>query len=180
MITTNNEEWVDSLKMYALHGMDRDAWKRYSDQGFKHYSVEFPGFKYNMTDIQASIGLHQLKRVESHLQTRTEQWNFYEEAFGELTFTTPIVPNLEDIHARHLYTILIDEKRDGMSRDQFQSALHDLNIGTGYITPQFICTHTTQKRWGYRRGDFPEAEYISDRTLSLPLGDLDFSELEML
>ena len=170
MITTNNEEWVDSLKMYALHGMDRDAWKRYSDQGFKHYSVEFPGFKYNMTDIQASIGLHQIKRVESHLKARIEQWKVYDEAFAELTFTKPCIPKFEDTHARHLYTILIDEKRDGMSRDQFQSTLHSLNIGTGiHYTAVHLHPYYARK-WGYRRGDFPEAEYISDRTLSLPLG----------
>ena len=170
MITTNNEEWVDSLKMYALHGMDRDAWKRYSDQGFKHYSVEFPGFKYNMTDIQASIGLHQIKRVESHLKARIEQWKVYDEAFAELTFTKPCIPKFEDTHARHLYTILIDEKRDGMSRDQFQSTLHSLNIGTGIHYTAVHLHPYYAKKWGYRRGDFPEAEYISDRTLSLPLG----------
>lgn len=170
MITTNNPDWVDQLKMYALHGMDRDAWKRYSDEGFKHYKVDFPGFKYNMTDIQASLGLHQLKRVEEHWQWRIDQWQRYDEGLKNLPVITPTPPKADEIHARHLYTLLVDEYMTGLGRDGVQFKLHEQNIGTGI---HYIAVHLHPyyaSRWGYRRGDFPEAEFISDRTLSLPLG----------
>jgi dTDP-4-amino-4,6-dideoxygalactose transaminase len=170
MITTNNAEWVDRLKMYALHGMDRDAWKRYSDEEFKHYQVRFPGFKYNMTDIQASLGLHQLKKAEQNLSRRVEQWEQYDASLDGLPIELPKRPVEGEIHARHLYTVLVDKANAGFERDVIQHKLHKLNIGTGI---HYIAVHLQPyyaEKWGYVRGDFPEAEYISDRTLSLPLG----------
>jgi len=170
MITTNRSDWVDRLKTIALHGMNRDAWKRYSDTGFKHYQVETAGFKYNMTDIQASLGIHQLRRVEENLRRREKIWARYDEAFSEWPIETPAPPGAGEVHARHLYTILVDEKRSGMGRDGFQQALHERNIGTGI---HYVAVHLHPyyaRTYGYRRGDFPQAEYISDRTLSLPLG----------
>lgn len=170
MITTNRADWADRLKMYALHGMNRDAWKRYSDDGFKHYQVEYPGFKYNMTDIQASLGLHQLRKVEVNLRRRVELWTQYDEALADLPLRTPSRPAEGEVHALHLYTVLVDEEWGGIDRDALQQKLHQLNIGTGI---HYVAVHLQpyyQQTWGYRRGDFPEAEYISDRTLSLPLG----------
>ena len=170
MITTNRSDWVDRLKTSALHGMNRDAWKRYSDEGFKHYQVESPGFKYNMTDIQASLGIHQLRKVEANLQRRVEIWERYDEAFAATPLGTPRRPKPEEVHARHLYTIMVDEDTTGLNRDAFQLRLHELNIGTGI---HYVAVHLQPyyaRTWGFRRGDFPEAEYVSDRTLSLPLG----------
>ena len=170
MITTNRSDWVDRLKTSALHGMNRDAWKRYSDEGFKHYQVESPGFKYNMTDIQASLGIHQLRKVEANLQRRVEIWERYDEAFAATPLGTPRRPKPEEVHARHLYTIMVDEDTTGLNRDAFQLRLHELNIGTGI---HYVAVHLQPyyaRTWGFRRGDFPQAEYVSDRTLSLPLG----------
>ena len=170
MITTNKSDWVDQLKTTALHGMNRDAWKRYSDDGFKHYQVEYPGFKYNMTDIQASLGLHQLRRVGDNLRRRDELWSLYNTLLRDLPLVCPNSDALGEVHARHLYTVLVDAEQAGMGRDQLQRALHDLKIGTGI---HYVAVHLHpyyQQRWGYARGDFPRAEYISDRTLSLPLG----------
>jgi len=170
MITTDRSEWVDRLKTSALHGMNRDAWQRYSDAGFKHYQVESPGFKYNMTDIQASLGLHQLKRVDANLRRREEIWRRYDEAFAEWSLQTPLAPASGEVHARHLYTVLVDEAAAGLHRDAFQQRLHELNIGTGI---HYIAVHLQPyyaQTWGYQRGDFPQAEFVSDRTLSLPLG----------
>src|SRR5262249_12402395 len=99
MVTTNHEEWADKIKMYALHGMSKDAWKRYSDEGFKHYQVVFPGFKYNMMDIQASIGIHQLERVEKYLKRREEIWARYDHAFAGLPVITPAPPAVGTTHA---------------------------------------------------------------------------------
>ena len=170
MITTNRKDWADQLKTYALHGLSRDAWKRYSDEGYRHYEVQVPGFKYNMTDIQASLGIHQLKRVDQNLLRRMEIWNRYDEAFSQLSVVTPTPPDLGTVHARHLYTLLVDKDITGISRDDFQQRLHKTNIGTGI---HYVSVHLQpyyRKCWKYCRGDFPGAEYISDRTISLPLG----------
>ncbi|MCC7262528.1 MAG: DegT/DnrJ/EryC1/StrS family aminotransferase [Candidatus Latescibacteria bacterium] len=170
MITTNRRDWAERLKVYALHGMSHDAWKRYSDEGYKHYAVELAGFKYNMTDIQASLGIHQLKRVDANLRRREQLWARYDEAFADLPLVTPAPPAAGTLHARHLYTVLVDAETVGLTRDQFVTRLHRLKIGTGI---HYVAVHLQpyyQQTWGYQRGDFPEAEFISDRTLSLPLG----------
>ena len=170
MITTNRKDWADRLKIYALHGMSRDAWKRYSDSGFKHYEVLVPGFKYNMTDIQASIGIHQLNRVEKCLSRRTEIWNRYDDAFRELPVITPAETPTNLVHARHLYTILIDSDFVGCDRDTFQERMQKQNIGTGIHYTSLHLQPYYKDTYNYKVGDFPNTEYISKRTLSLPLG----------
>ncbi len=170
MITTNRRDWAERLKVYALHGMSHDAWKRYSDEGYKHYAVELAGFKYNMTDIQASLGIHQLRRADRNLCRRAQLWARYDEAFADLPLVTPAPPAPGTLHARHLYTVLVDAAAVGLTRDQFVTRLHRLKIGTGI---HYVAVHLQpyyQQTWSYQRGDFPEAEFISDRTLSLPLG----------
>ena len=169
MVTTNREDWADKIKMYGLHGMSKDAWKRYADEGFKHYQVIFPGFKYNMTDMQASLGIHQLSRVESYYRRREEIWKRYDQAFQGLPFSTPLPPEDGTLHANHLYTILLNLDRIKISRDTFQQALYEENIGTGI---HYISLHLHEfyrKTYGYQFDDFPNAKYISERTLSLPL-----------
>ncbi len=169
MVTTNREEWADKMKMYALHGMTKDAWMRYSDEGFKHYQVIYPGFKYNMMDIQASLGIHQMKRIDEYLERREEIWDIYGEAFAELPVITPRPAEPNTVHARHLYTLLIDVDRIKMTRDEVQQNLYDMNIGTGI---HFISLHLHEyykKTFDFRPDDFPNAKFISDRTISLPL-----------
>ena len=170
MITTNRSEWIDKLKTNALHGMNRDAWKRYSDDGFKHYEVEFPGYKYNMTDIQASLGIHQLSKVDNNLVFRKDLWDYYNGLLEDMPLILPSDSEPGEIHGLHLYTILVDKEKFGQSRDDLQRELYEHKIGTGI---HYVAAHLHpyyQTRWGYKRGDFPCAEYISDRTLSLPLG----------
>ena len=169
MVTTNHEKWAENIKMYGLHGMSKDAWKRYSDEGFKHYQVVFPGFKYNMMDIQASLGIHQLKRVAANHKRREEVWKAYDKAFGDLPVWTPVPAEPESTHARHLYTILIDIDKIKKSRDEVQQRLFEMNIGTGIHFTALHLHEYYRKTFGFRRGDFPNAEFISDRTLSLPL-----------
>lgn len=169
MVTTNKDIWADRVKMYGLHGMNKDAWKRYSDEGFKHYQVVFPGFKYNMMDIQASIGIHQMERVDKYLKRREEIWQMYDEAFADLPFFTPALPEPDTVHARHLYTILVDIEKAGKSRDEVQQELYEMNIGTGI---HFISLHLHdyyRKTYGFKPDDFPDARFISERTISLPL-----------
>ncbi|MBI4395832.1 MAG: DegT/DnrJ/EryC1/StrS family aminotransferase [Elusimicrobia bacterium] len=179
MVTTNRDVWAERIKMYGLHGMSKDAWKRYSDEGYRHYQVLFPGFKYNMMDLQAAIGLHQMKRIGRYLARREEIWARYDEAFADLPVVRPAGPDPETVHARHLYTLLVDAERTGFSRDDFQQQLYERRIGTGI---HFISLHQHdyyRKTYGYRPSDFPQARSISDRTLSLPMsakltdGDVD-------
>lgn len=169
MVATNHRELADKIKIYALHGMTKDAWKRYSDEGYKHYQVVFPGFKYNMMDLQAAIGLHQLPRVERWLKRRNEIWRRYNEAFAYLPVGLPPLDEPDTVHARHLYTLLIDRDRCGLSRGQFMQRLYERGIGTGV---HFIGVHLHpyyQKRFAYQPHNFPNATWISERTVSIPL-----------
>lgn len=169
MAITNNEEYADKIKVLALHGMSKDAWRRFSDEGYKHYQVVYAGFKYNMMDIQAAMGIHQLPRVESYWKRRKEIWNIYNEAFKDLPVFLP-APAREYIkHSYHLYTLLIDVDRLGINRDRFLDEITKRNIGVGV---HYIALHLHpyyQQTYGYRDGDFPNAEWISERTVSLPL-----------
>lgn len=169
MIIGNDESYANKIKILALHGMSKDAWKRFSDKGYKHYQVVSVGYKYNMMDIQAAIGIHQLSRIEQYWRRREEIWNRYNKAFEGLPVFTPaeIEPNTR--HAYHLYTLLLDTERLRVSRDQFLDELTRRNIGVGV---HYIALHLHpyyQRTFGYKRGDFPNAEWISDRTLSIPL-----------
>ena len=169
MVTTNRQEWADRIKVLGLHGMSKDAWKRYSDEGFKHYDVLYPGFKYNMMDLQAAIGLEQMKRVDAYHRRRQEIWDLYNQAFASLPLILPAAPETDTVHALHLYTPLLDIDRVKFSRDEFQGRLHERNIGTGV---HFIGLHLHsyyRKTYGYQPDDFANTRFVSDRTLSLPL-----------
>ena len=169
MLVTGATSLAARAKTLALHGLDADAWKRFSDEGFKHYEVSEPGYKYNMTDIQASLGIHQLARVEANLETRRRIWRRYDEAFADLPVTLPAPEEPGTRHARHLYTLLIDIDRVPIGRDGVQAALHERRIGTGIHYRALHLHQFYRHALGHQRGDLPEAEWISDRTLSLPL-----------
>lgn len=171
MLTTYDDSVVERLRVLRLHGLDKDAWKRYSQGGFVPYQTMEPGFKYNMTDIQASLGVHQLERLERNLEVRGRLWHLYDEGLagveGVRTPRLPASPGTR--HARHLYTIQLELEKLRVDRAQFMKALSAENIGTGI---HFVPVHLHrfyQSTYGYRRGDFPEAERIGDRTVSLPL-----------
>lgn len=169
MVITNNDEYADKIKILGLHGMSKDAWKRFSDDGFKHYQVVYPGYKYNMMDLQAAIGINQLQRIEKYSKRRRYIWERYNQAFSDLPVVTPAVEEVNTRHALHLYTLLIDIDKTKLSRDQVLNKLHEEQIGTGV---HYIALHLQPyyaETFGFRRGDFPNAEYISERTLSLPL-----------
>jgi len=167
MVTTNNEEWSKKIKIFGLHGLSKDAWKRFADEGYKHYQVVSPGFKYNMTDIQASLGIHQLERLGKNFERRKEIWNIYNKAFEDLPLATPS-EDKDTVHARHLYTLLLDIEKLKSSRDEFMSALQKENIGTGV---HYISLHLQpyyKEIFGFNEDDFPNSAYISKRTVSIP------------
>lgn len=169
MVTTNIPELADKIKMYGLHGMSKDAWKRFSDEGYKHYQVVFPGFKYNMMDLQAAIGLHQLARVDDNLKRRNDIWQTYNEAFADLPLGLPAPDEPNTVSARHLYTLMVDQDHCGLTRDEFMQRLYRLNIGTGV---HYVGVHLHpyyRERFGFTEQDFPNATWISMRTVSIPL-----------
>jgi dTDP-4-amino-4,6-dideoxygalactose transaminase len=169
IVLTNNADIAARLKILALHGMSQDAWKRFSDDGYKHYEVVEVGFKYNMMDLQAAIGMHQIKRVEKYWQRRLEIWQRYNEAFAGLPARLPAPLEKDSRHALHLYTLLIDEKRSPVTRDEFITALHRRNIGTG-VHYRAIPVHPVyQRRFGWKSEDQPVADKIGRETVSLPL-----------
>lgn len=172
MITTNNKKYADFIKVHALHGMSHDAWRRYLDRGFKRYLVVFAGYKYNMMDLQAAIGIHQLKRFDENQIRRKEIWNRYNKAFKDLPIQTPADPAPNTVHAYHLYTILLDPERLKIGRDRIQLALHKENIGIG---THFIALHLHPfylNKYTYPKNSFPNSEYISERTISIPFSAL--------
>jgi dTDP-4-amino-4,6-dideoxygalactose transaminase len=169
MITTASAEHEPALREYALHGLSRDAWKRYNDEGTRHYQVRVPGFKYNFTDLQAAIGLHQLAQIEPWLLRREELWRRYDEAFAGLPVDLPLPAPAGMRHARHLYTLMIDAERTGLTRDRFMQSLHERGIGTGV---HYVAVHLQpyyRRTFGYRPESLPNAAWISERTVSLPL-----------
>lgn len=169
MIVGARAEQIARAKVIALHGMSKDAWHRFSDSGYKHYQVVECGFKYNMMDLQAAIGIHQLARVEANWQRRRQIWNHYLNEFADLPIGLPTADAPQTRHALHLFTIDIDPARAGIERDAFLEAMHRAGIGTGvhYLS---VAEHPYyQQRFGWRPGAWPHALRAGRGTVSLPL-----------
>jgi dTDP-4-amino-4,6-dideoxygalactose transaminase len=168
MLTTASDEWASLARTASLHGMSRDAWSRYGAGGTPHYDVVMPGYKYNMMDLQAAIGLHQLARLGGHLRRREAIWQMYDAALSDLPLTRPAPIGAGDVHARHLYTILVGPE-SGWSRDGLMAALREDGISTSVHFKALHLHSYYAERFNLTRGMFPVAEMVSDRTLSLPL-----------
>lgn len=169
MVTTNDDRLKELLKIWGLHGISKDAWKRYSAEGSWFYEVLCPGYKYNMTDIQAAMGLSQLNKLNEFQRKRETIINIYNEAFHEIEELS--IPYVSDNikHAWHLYVIKIHPERLKINRNQFIEALRAENIGSSV---HFIPVHLHpyyKNTFGFNRGDFPNAESVFDRIISLPL-----------
>lgn len=169
MVMTENAEWARRIRTLSLHGMDKDAYKRFSDSGYKHYQVVEPGYKYNMTDIQAALGMHQLKRIEASWKRRNEIWNYFLENLCDLRIHLPAADEPNTRHARHLFTLQVYQEECGKTRDQVLDSLTRQKIGCGiHYTPVHLHPYY-RKTFGFSEGDFPNAEWIGEGTLSLPL-----------
>ncbi len=169
MILGRSEEHIARARMLALHGMSKDAWHRFGDQGYKHYQVLECGFKYNMMDLQAAIGIHQLARVESNWLLRRAIWQRYDEALAGLPLGLPAPAEEGTRHGHHLYTAIIDEATSGIRRDDFLDAMNAQRIGAGvhYLS---IPEHPYyQQRFGWRPEQWPHAMRLGRQTVSLPL-----------
>ncbi|MDP1721666.1 MAG: DegT/DnrJ/EryC1/StrS aminotransferase family protein [Candidatus Gottesmanbacteria bacterium] len=171
MVTTNSKKFAESMRIMSLHGLSQDAYKRYSVRYYRHYEAVTPGYKYNLTDIASSIGIHQLARVEKNWVIRKQHWETYMHAFTsvpELMLPAAESPNTK--HARHLFAILLRLEKLRISRDDFVDQLIKMNIGSGvHFSPVHLHEYY-RKTFGFKKNMFPHAEFIGERTVSLPLG----------
>ena len=170
MIVTEDAGVFERASLLKFHGMDREAWKRFAKEGSPRYDVAVLGFKYNMMDIQAALGLHQLKRLDGFIAERTRLAGRYDAEFSGVTgLILPTRVPYPSRHAWHLYTPLLDVDRLTISRDRFLDELKRRNIGTGL---HYTAAHEFSYysgRFGWKPEDFPEAHFVSERILSLPL-----------
>lgn len=169
MILGRSEAHMARARVLALHGMSKDAWHRFGDKGYRHYQVVECGFKYNMMDLQAAIGIHQLARVEANWRRRQAIWAVYQEAFEELPVDRPAAVGADQRHAHHLYTLGIEGSRAPLTRDDFLERMNTQRIGTGvhYLS---VPEHPYyQQRFGWRPEQWPHAMRIGRSTVSLPL-----------
>lgn len=170
MVCTGDEHLAEELSLLKFHGMSREAWKRFAASGTPNYDIVMPGFKYNMMDIQAAIGIHQLPKLDSFIDRRTEIAHFYNRELADIAeLSLPALAPYQQRHAWHLYTPLVRIELLSITRDQFMADLKNRNIGSGL---HYKAVH--QHSW-YREnlpqpeGSLPNADYASDRILSLPL-----------
>jgi dTDP-4-amino-4,6-dideoxygalactose transaminase len=169
MVLARDEARADRIKVLALHGMTQDAWRRFSDEGYRHYQVVECGYKYNMMDLQAALGLHQLARLETGWRRREEIWNVYQRELSDLPIGLPAAPAPGTRHAYHLFTVQVDPERAALSRDRFLTAMQAENIGVG-VHYQSIPTHPFyRERFGWRPEDWPHSLRVGSSTVSLPL-----------
>jgi perosamine synthetase len=169
MSTTEHQEYADRMRIMSLHGISQDAWKRYTAEGSWYYEILYPGYKYNLTDIAAAIGLEQLKKCDGFWEARQRIAAMYDAGFADLPEICTPTRRPEVQHAWHLYVIQLDLARLRIGRNAFTEALHRANIG---ISVHFIPLHLHpyyRETFGYAPGDFPHASAVYDRIISLPI-----------
>ncbi len=163
-VVTDDADVLKAIERLRFHGIDRDSFNRFSKTGSQHYDVVLPGFKYNMMDIQAAIGIHQLPMLDGFIDARNTLVEKYRSRFaGVKQLSLPSQPAYAHRHAWHLLTVLVE------NRDGFMDAIKAKNIGTGmhYVAAHLFSYY--KERFGYRQGDFPHAEHVGGRICSLPL-----------
>lgn len=169
MITTNDAAIADKIAVASLHGMNKDAWKRYDKSGAWFYEIHDLGFKYNLSDVHAAIGLAQLKRADEFLKRRTAIAGRYSEAFRSSKLLQVPYAEAGIEHPWHLYVLRIRPDLLRIGRGQFVELLRERGVGTSVHCIPLHTMHYYQQAYGYRNGDFPVAEDIYSRCLSLPL-----------
>ena len=170
MATTENPEWAKRMRMMSLHGISLDAWDRYTEEGSWYYEVLRPGYKYNMTDIAAALGIEQLKRCDDFYHARRRIAEQYNEAFADLPeIQVPACVGSDLQHAWHLYILQLDLDRLNIVRRDFIQALNSRRIGTSV---HFIPLHLHpfyKQTFGCQASDFPQASTAFERIVSLPI-----------
>ncbi|MFQ5654073.1 MAG: DegT/DnrJ/EryC1/StrS family aminotransferase, partial [Planctomycetota bacterium] len=168
-VALNREEDAATVRALALHGISRDAWRRYTDEGSIHWECVTPGFKYNMPDLAAALGIRQLPRLDGFIETRRRYARLYRQAFIDVPEL--ILPQTVDDcrHAHHLFIIMVRPEMLRIDRDGLVLALKKENIGTGIHFRGLHLQPYYRDRFDLRPEDLPNATYISERIISLPL-----------
>jgi len=170
MVTTSDQAVADKARVLRLHGMDKTAWRRYEKGQFRHWDMEMLGFKYNMTDIQAALGIQQLKKIDLFRAKRKEYSDRYDKHFTGTDEIAILPPESEgNRNAYHLYPILVKTEKLKLTRDEIIDAIQAANIGVGV---HFRAAHLLayyKKYFTSARLKLPNAEYASERLISLPL-----------
>lgn len=169
MVTTKNKDWADKIRRLAVHGMNKDAWKRFSPTGNWYYEITDLGYKYNFTDIQASFGLHQLNKIDSLNQQRREYGDLYDELFKNISGIKLHKLDSASYSTRHLYPIVIDESICGITRDELINRLKEKNIGTSVHYVPIHHHQAYQDQIGLAGDDFEITNSVFKGLLSLPL-----------
>jgi dTDP-4-amino-4,6-dideoxygalactose transaminase len=169
MLTTDDDSLADRARILSLHGISRDAWKRYTAEGYRHWDILEPGFKYNMFDLQAALGLHQLAKLDGFIEHRRRWVERYDAAFADVPHVRPLECRADVRCAHHLYVLRFDVDALGMRRDRIMSILQAQGVGIGvHFRPVHLHPYYRDK-YGYRPGTLPVAERAGDRCVSLPL-----------
>jgi dTDP-4-amino-4,6-dideoxygalactose transaminase len=170
-VTTSDEETAERIKLLRFHGIDREAWARFAKDGSPHYDISLSGHKFNFMDMQAALGIYQLPRLDGFIERRTELVGNYYEILGENeAFDLPARDEDYDCrHAWHLFAPLVNTSVTGLSRDTFIEEMKKRNIGTGVHYRAVHLSSFYQSQYGFREGQFPNAEKISEHVVSLPL-----------
>lgn len=168
-VVTNNQELAEKIMVLRVNGMDKESWKRNTSSGIWDYAIVEEGYKYHMNDLSAALGIHQIKKLEKFRQIREELANTYDEQLIDLK-EVQIPHRVPDImHAHNIYAILVDTSNLKISRNQIIERLKDYNVGSiVYFRPLHLQPYF-QVNFGYKEGDFPNAEYVFDRIICLPL-----------
>ena len=168
-IATSDSALAERTRLLKFHGISKDAWKRYSSSGSPRYQVMLPGFKYNMMDIQAAIGLHQLKKLDRLIDRRTALAQHYHQLLQGIPGVTPVATTVPypHRHAWHLYIIRVDRAKAGLDRDELMKRLQEQGIGTG-LHYEAVHLHPYYREHMNVVGKLKAAELVSEQILSIP------------
>ena len=170
MVCTRDEDLAEEVSLLKFHGMSREAWKRFSASGTPNYDIMLPGYKYNMMDIQAAIGIHQLPKLDGFIDKRRTIAEFYNREFADVVeLALPAYAPYEQRHAWHLYTPLIRVEHLTIDRDRFMAELKKHNIGSGLHYKAIHHHAWYRENMPIADAELPNASYASERILSLPL-----------
>lgn len=170
MVCTPDERLAEEVSLLKFHGMSREAWRRYGKKGSPNYDILLPGYKYNMMDLQAALGIHQLRKLDDFIAKRTDIADFYNDSFaGVEEIKTPMSVPYNHRHAWHLYTPLVRIEDLSIDRDMFMEELKKENIGSGLHFKAVHHHSYYRKSMDIRPGELPNADYVSERIVSLPL-----------
>ena len=169
MLTTEDDELAEKVRILSLHGISRDAWRRYVKEGHQHWEAVYPGYNYHMFDIQAALGLRQLERLEEWWRIRASYVQMYREGLADLPEIAPLAEEPGVRHAYHLFVILLRTEQLTAGRDTIMEALKAEGIGTGIHFRALHLHPYYRTAFHGKPGDLPVAEWASERLLSLPL-----------